>query len=104
MKIRKALIALVAVGFFFGTVDRGIIGTGSCALAEDDWKTEFNAIFGKTADPASLAKPDLQKLIARCDALKQRIETLDESTRKVYLRRLQMCRDLFTFTMDNPAP
>jgi len=33
--------------------------------------------------------------------IKGRIEAQDESTRKVYLRRLQMCRDLYQYVLEN---
>jgi hypothetical protein len=43
---------------------------------------------------------ELRHLIARCDALKPRIEKLDEPQRKVTLKRLQMCRDLYAYVLE----
>ena len=99
-KKRISAVLMIVTAFFVAALLRGSLPPS--AHAEEAWKTEFNAICSKTTDPASLTKSDLQDLILRCDALKQRIEKLDESARKVYLRRIQMCRDLFQFTLENP--
>jgi hypothetical protein len=71
------------------------------AHAQDDWKAEFDDICAKTADSLSLSKVELKGLIERCDKLKPRIEKLDESTAKVYLKRLQMCKDLYVFVLES---
>jgi hypothetical protein len=71
------------------------------AYAEDNWKTEFDDLCSKTDDSPSLAKDEVKNLIVRCDALKPRIEKLEESPRKVYLKRLQACRDLFVFALES---
>ncbi len=70
------------------------------ACAEEEWKKEFEAICSRTDDAMSFSKEELRNLIARCEKLKSVIETLDESTRKVYLKRLKLCRDLFAFVLD----
>jgi uncharacterized protein CbrC (UPF0167 family) len=69
--------------------------------AQEDWKAEFDDICAKTADSMSLSKAEIKDLIARCDKLKPRIEKLDESTAKVYLKRLQMCKDLYVFVLES---
>jgi len=71
------------------------------AYAEEEWKKEFEAICSRTDDAMSFSKEELKTLVARCDALKSLIEKLDESARKVYLRRLQTCRDLFAFVLES---
>jgi len=43
----------------------------------------------------------LKNLIARCVKLEVQIEAQEESTRKVYLRRLQMCNDLYKYVLEN---
>lgn len=70
------------------------------AAAEEDWLVEFEAVCSRTQDAMSLATEELQGLLRRCDALKPRVEALDPSRRKVYLRRLQLCRDLYQFVLD----
>jgi uncharacterized protein YkvS len=69
----------------------------SIVYAEDDWKSEFDDICQKTEIVASLTKAEIKSLIERCDALKPRIEKIDEAASKVYLKRLQRCHDLFVF-------
>jgi uncharacterized protein YkvS len=76
----------------------------SCAVyAQDDWKAEFADICSKTDDPMALSIAEVKSLVERCDKLKPRIEKLDESTAKVYLKRLQMCKDLFAFVLESKS-
>lgn len=74
---------------------------GTTAYAEEGWKTEFDDICGKTNEAMTLPKTEIKSLIARCDKLKPRIEALEESARKVYLKRLQMCKDLFVYVLES---
>ena len=85
-----------------------VLGTGypsslwtAVAHAEDEWRAEFDDICGRTSDAMALSKDEVKGLIERCDRLKPRIEKLDESTAKVYLKRLTMCRDLFVFVLES---
>ena len=50
----------------------------------------------------ALPGTEVRALIERCDRLKPRIEKLEESEAKVYLKRLRMCKDLFVFVLENP--
>jgi len=68
--------------------------------AQDDWKAEFADVCSKTDDPMVLSKTEVASLIERCEKLKPRIAKLDESTAKVYLKRLKMCEDLFVFVLE----
>lgn len=70
-------------------------------LEAQDWKKEYEEICSKTADVMALSVDELRELISMCDKLKAVIEGLeDESTRRVYLKRLQMCRDLYNFALE----
>ncbi len=70
-------------------------------LYAQDWKKEYEDICSKTSDAMALTEDELKTLIERCDRLKSVIEALDdESTKKVYLKRLQMCRDLYQFCLE----
>ncbi len=73
----------------------------SCAFAEEEWKADFEDICAKTQDAMALTKEELRGLVERCDRLRPRIEKLDPSTSKVYLKRLQMCRDLYAFALES---
>jgi len=49
----------------------------------------------------SLSREELQLLIARCEKLKPIIEGLEETRRKVYRKRLEMCRNLLVFVLES---
>jgi hypothetical protein len=76
-------------------------GTAGIAYGQDDWKTEFEAICGRTQEAAAMSIDELRTLVDRCDKLRPRIEQLDETRSKVYLKRLRMCRDLFAFVLES---
>jgi hypothetical protein len=69
------------------------------ASAQEDWKREFDDVCSRTQDSMTMSDDDLKSLIARCDALKPVMEKLEESQRKVYVKRLSMCRELFSFAL-----
>jgi len=71
------------------------------ALAQENWLQEFNDICAKTQETTILSSDDLKNLIARCDALKPLIDKLPETQKKVYLKRLQNCRDFFVFALES---
>ena len=71
------------------------------APAPADWKKEFEDVCGKTQDAMALHIEELRSLVSRCDRLRPQIEKLDESQRKVYSRRLQVCRDLYQFVIES---
>ena len=73
----------------------------SAALAQEEWKAEFDAVCSKTDVAMTLSSEELKGLIAGCDRLKPKIEAQEESTRKVYLRRLRMCRELYKYVLEN---
>jgi hypothetical protein len=80
--------------------DRDFLISG-VAHAQEDWKREFDDICAKTQDAMVFNPEELKSLINRCDKIRPLIEKLDETQRKVYLRRLQMCRDLFSFVLES---
>lgn len=90
----KLVAMFLIVGFAVFIISQNVI-------AGEDWKTEFDDICSKTNDAMALTKEELKALIERCDKLKPVIEKLDESARKVYLKRLQMCRDMLAFALES---
>jgi hypothetical protein len=70
------------------------------ACAEETWKKEFEDVCGNTDDSMKLPADELKTLIAGCDKLKPVIEALEETPRKVYLKKLQMCRNLLAFVLE----
>jgi DNA-directed RNA polymerase subunit E'/Rpb7 len=74
----------------------------NCAYAADEsWKSDFEKVCGQTDNAADLTIEELKKTLEKCDALKSRIEALEPTPRKIYLKRLQMCRNLFQFMLDS---
>jgi hypothetical protein len=98
MRGRRAfLVAVLAVA----TVLAAGAGRTARAQAPGDWKKEFEEVCAKTQDAMALPMEELRSLVARCDRLKPQIDRLDESQRKVYGRRLQVCRDLYQFVIES---
>lgn len=64
------------------------------------WQAEFEAICSKTQDAMALSTEELKSLVERCDKLQPQIDTLDESARKVWSKRLKACRDLYAFVLE----
>ncbi len=100
-KLKIALVVLVAAMFLSPTGNKGMLSPAGTAYAQDDWKAEFDVVCAKTQDPGVISSDELKELVARCDKLRLRIEKLDETQRKVYLKRLQMCKDLFAFVLES---
>ena len=73
------------------------------AFAEELWKQEFLDLCSKTDEAMSLSKEELAALLQRGEKLKPAIESLEETPRKVYLKRLQMCINLFSFVLESRA-
>jgi hypothetical protein len=99
---RLAIVLTVALSVLCGMplLTNGAFAA-DVAVVQDDWKTEFEDICSKTQDSMAFTTDELKSLVDRCDALKPRIEKLDETQKKVYLKRLQMCRDLLVFVMQS---
>ena len=75
----------------------------SVVLAQEAWLQEFNDLCAKTQETTILSSDDLKNLIARCDKLKPLIERLPETQKKVYLKRLQNCRDFYVFALESKS-
>ncbi len=97
--LTTALSVLSGIAFLSG----GLLAAPAAAAAQDDWKKEFEEVCAQTQDAMLFTSEELKGLVARCDALKPRIEKLDETQKKSYLKRLSMCRDLFAFTLESKA-
>jgi hypothetical protein len=70
------------------------------AYGEDAWRTDFNSTCAQSNDAMALSMPELKKLIEHCDLLQKIIEAQDETVRKVYLKRLQLCKNLYIFVLE----
>lgn len=72
----------------------------AAAATRDGLKADFDAVCAKTDIAMTLSAGEIKELIVRCDELRLRILAQEETARKVYLRRLQMCRDLYGFVLE----
>ncbi len=100
---------LIAILFFIGFV----AGDGLCAAdkpatsalppaaASESWQKEFEDICSKTQDAMIFSVEQLKSLVQRCDTLEPQIEKLNDTRKKVYLRRLRQCRGLFAYVLDS---
>ncbi len=70
------------------------------AYGEEVWRTDFDASCAQSNDAMSLSMPELKKLIERCDGLQRIIEKEEETVRKVFLKRLQMCKNFYVFVLE----
>jgi hypothetical protein len=83
-------------GAFPGTGDLSVVRD---AYAQEDWQKEFEDVCSRTQDAMLFTDDELRSLVDRCDKLTPLIEGLDEAQRKIYLKRLSMCRNLFEFVL-----
>ncbi len=71
------------------------------AFAQEDWKTEFQDICAKTQHAMTFSPEELKNFVERCDTLKPLIEKLEGPNKKIFLKKLQKCRDLFQFVLES---
>ncbi len=101
--MNKVVIAVLAAAVSFAftpSIREDLRIAGNQAYAQDDWKLEFETVCARTQEAAGMSRDELKDLVDRCDKLRPRIEKLDETQRKVYLKRLKMCRDLYAFVLE----
>jgi hypothetical protein len=76
-----------------------ILPEGFCG--DPPWRAEFDETCANTSDAMALAPAELEVLIAKCEHLQKIIGQLDESTRKVFLKRVLMCKNLYQYVLDS---
>jgi hypothetical protein len=95
-RCRIALLFSVA-GFLLLLLAAGAVG----AQEQPDWRVEFEAVCSTTDAAMSFTVEELTGLVARCDKLAEWIGAEpEESVRRVFLRRLKMCRDLLAYVLE----
>ncbi|ACM19127.1 hypothetical protein Geob_0765 [Geotalea daltonii FRC-32] len=75
-------------------------GLTTAAFGEEAWKEKLMGLCAKTDVAMTLSSQELKELIAGCEKLQPIIDGLEESPRKVYGKRLKMCRDLFVYVLE----
>jgi hypothetical protein len=106
----KNIALLFFIGFLlFDFWGRSFI-VGGCintvyAQEQADWKQEFAEICAQTQNAMELSVTDLKDRIERCDKLQERIDKLEgpraETEKKVFTKRLKMCRELYNFALEH---
>jgi hypothetical protein len=71
------------------------------AASEEDWKVELAEVCAKTDISMTLSREELQVLISRCEELEKKIGAEDKVVRKIYLRRVERCRNLFAYVLES---
>ena len=71
------------------------------AFGAEAWRTDFDAVCAQSNEAMTLSVNELQTLIEKCDRLQKVIETQEETVRKVYLKRLQLCKNLYVFVLES---
>jgi hypothetical protein len=74
--------------------------TTANADAQQRFLQEFDSVCSRTQDAMLLTTDELKDMVRRCDALVPQLQKLDETRRKVYTRRLDQCRGLFSYVLD----
>lgn len=101
-KSSKYLYAAILLNFLVPIAifnSHGIVSPAA-VYAEEPWKEKLMELCAKTDVAMTLSTQELKELIAGCERLSPVIESLEESPRKVYRKRLKMCRDLFTYVLE----
>jgi len=88
------LIILISMLLLSAVPQHGICG-------DPPWRVEFDETCANTASAMDFSLSELQALITRCEKLQKSMEQLDESTRKVFLKRVLMCKNLYQFVLDS---
>lgn len=70
------------------------------AHGEEPWQTTFEQTCSRTSEAMTLSVPELESLLQKCRDLEKVIATCDESVRKVYLKRLQLCKNLYAYVVE----
>jgi Skp family chaperone for outer membrane proteins len=69
--------------------------------SQQAWQREFEDICSRTQDAMTFSQDELTALIQRCDALREQVQKLDDTQKKVYLGRLRMCRGLYAYVLES---
>ena len=68
---------------------------------EKSWRTEFDALCGQSENFMNMTAAELKVALEKCDALKADMEKLEATPRKIYLKRLQQCRNLLAYMLES---
>ena len=72
----------------------------AATYGEGSWRAEFDAICAHSNNAMALSAEELKTLVERCDRLQKEIDAEEETVRKVFTKRLGLCRNLYTFVLE----
>lgn len=96
--IRRALNAVIWVSL---PVILVICFTGLSFADEESWKKQYNRLCGKSHEAVSMTEEDLASHIKQCDELLRTIDQSDYLRKKIYLFRIEKCRNFYQFLIDS---
>jgi hypothetical protein len=77
-----------------------IILSALYAYADEGWKAEFDYICGMTDQATDMKTDELNDLLSRCEKLKPIIESSDHPQKKIFVKRLDKCKNLFLYLLE----
>ena len=104
MKKRRMIFLLIVTALISSLLqlsDKTHFTGAGVAFAQDDWKDEFEDICSKTQHAMRFSPEELKNLVERCDKLKPLIEKLNGPVKKISLKKLKKCRDLYQFVLES---
>jgi hypothetical protein len=81
--------------FFFAL----IVFTNSYGI--DDWKSEFEYLCGRTEEAMDMEARELNDMVERCQRLLPLIEASNNPQKKIYIKRLESCMNLYRFVLES---
>ena len=96
----RSLVAMMLVGMLLGQGVSFSAGPARAAAEEAGWRAEFDAVCGQSENSMTMTVAELRAALERCDKLKSVIDSLEPTPRKVYQKRLQMCRNLLAYMLE----
>ena len=77
-----------------------LLALSQTAQGEEPWLTSFEQTCSRTGEAMTLTVDELRALVDKCAELQKIIEVQEPSVRKVYLKRLQLCQNLYAYMLE----
>jgi len=67
---------------------------------EEAWRESFEQTCSRTSEAMTMSVAELSTLLERCGALQKIVDVQEESVRKVFTKRLQLCKNLYAYVLE----
>lgn len=94
----KSLKIYAPFVFFF------VLMVFSNSYGVDDWKPEFEYLCGRTDEAMDMEVKELINIVERCQKLLPLIEASVNPQKKIYIKRLEACMNLYRFVLESKLP